>query len=832
MPNNQGGLPSQHRVLASAAAAYVLYVMVSVGAAQVAVDAGALSLALVALVCALLPLRLSQREQHGAGLVSWLSAALSCLLAATLASEVHPLSSELAQAMSLPVLGAVTLRLALHVPDRPVRLMRHLGSELFLRLLAGVGLVLGVLAALPPLWLSGRPLIAPHWLSWVPFGYALGCVVLATLVRLARRRLGSDARALSANLWATLGSLLGLLLAGAVAALRLVGHSTSGAEQATLALSALVFVVGHGWLVTPRRAAVAAPWARQLLSLSLAFAVAAVLFMAVEPHWPRDVLGRVLLCGLLVGTFAASRFALGRAAALLLAPHRGRLLKAIDQAMAQALGAPTYEELAARVLRPLRRAADVPEAAPLLVFFQPAREVRLDAAGLARVSPRQLPPAVAQRLRDFVGEPIVLDDLRARLVRRPELRDLVWSLDELDALCVMPLLVDGQLEGALVVARGLRTAPLTLEELSELERLTDWLAKTAEVFLLAERTNLRLSLATSQCAELKVRTDDLTIELDESRAELALLKAGGAGFGSHADVVAYSAPMRELVQRLEKVAGDDVTVLLISEPGTPLVPLARVVHEASGRSEKPFVVGDCAELAAEDAMAALFGSRAGPGFLELSAQGTLVLLDLPALDATAQLALARALSEKRAYAVHGGSGYEVDVRIVATVRKPVTDLVSSGALSPDLGRWFANVACAVPPLRDRREDIESLVLRALDRGARVWGREVLGVTPEALRALVDYDWPGNVQELEMLVERAVAQATGTRIGLEDLPPLPAGTLTVGSFVDQEREILRRALERAGGSRTRAARALGLKRTTLVDKLRRLGLEDGAGPAQH
>jgi DNA-binding NtrC family response regulator len=826
MPNNQGGLPSQHRVVAAFASAFVLYVVVSVFAAQVALDAGAAALSCVALACALLPLRSAEREADGSELVAWLSASLACLLAGLLASEVHPLLSELALSVSLPLVGAFALRLALHVPDRPVRLVRHYGSEMLLRALSVAGIALGVAAALPPLWLGKRPLIAPHWLAYAPLGYALGAVVLATVVRLARRRLGSDARALSANLWATLGSVLGLGLSAGVVTLRLFGRSTSSAEYTTLAAAALLFVLGHVWLVSPHRAAVAGPWARELLALSLSLAVASAAMLVCEPAFSEDVLARVLLCAFVVGLFSLSRYLFSRVAAFVLAPHRGRLLSAIDQAMREALGAESYDELAARVLRPIRRAAQVPEAAPLLLSFHPEREVRLDAAGLPRVSARKLPPAIVQRLREHVGEPIVRDDLRARLVRRPELRDLVWSLDELDALCVMPLTLEGQLEGALVIARGLRTSPLTLEELKALSALSDWLAATAEVYLRGERSNERLSAKSAECAELKVRNDDLTIALAESRAESVLLKAGAAGVRSLADVVAYSASMRELVQRLEKLAGDDVSVLLVSEPGTPLVPLARVIHEASGRSEQPFVVCDFRELLPEDAMAALFGSPAGPGFLELSAQGTLLLLDLPAADITVQLALARALSEHRAYPVHGGPGYELDVRVIASARRPIADLVAKGALSPDLGRWFAKVSCLVPPLRERREDIESLVLRALDRGARVWGREVLGVTPEALRALVDYDWPGNVLELESIVERAVAQAEGARIDLDDLPPLPQSTVARGSFLDQEREILRRALERAGGSRTRAARALGLKRTTLLEKLRRLGLDDG------
>jgi transcriptional regulator of acetoin/glycerol metabolism len=123
-------------------------------------------------------------------------------------------------------------------------------------------------------------------------------------------------------------------------------------------------------------------------------------------------------------------------------------------------------------------------------------------------------------------------------------------------------------------------------------------------------------------------------------------------------------------------------------------------------------------------------------------------------------------------------------------------------------------------------------LLALDRAGRVLGKNVPGLSPEALNALKDYPFPLNHYELELLIERAVAEATGLRVELADLPPLPRGNATLGSFLDQERDILRRALEQAGGNRTRAARALGLKRTTLIEKLRRLGIDEGRSGTEH
>jgi DNA-binding NtrC family response regulator len=404
----------------------------------------------------------------------------------------------------------------------------------------------------------------------------------------------------------------------------------------------------------------------------------------------------------------------------------------------------------------------------------------------------------------------------------------VSALDELDVLCVVPLIAQGELEGALLLARGARRDPLTLEELTALERFARFLAATATVFLIAERANLRFAEAAVERAELTSRVDELVDERDALHRESVALRAGQAALAPHPEVVAYSPAMRALTERLHKLGGDDLTVLLVSEPGTPLVPLARVVHEASGRSERPFVVADCVDLPLDDLQAALFGSHRGPGWLELAGSGTLVLLDVPALGSDVQRALGRALAERRAFRVQGGSAYPVEARLVVTARRPLDQLMTAGAITAELGRWLEPAATLVPPLRERREDVESTVLKALDQCARAWGRHVLGVAPDALQTLLEHDWPGNVDELTLVIQRAVSVARGTRITSEDLPPLARGNDASGSYAEQERDILRRALEQAGGSKTRAARSLGLKRATLVDKLRRLGLEDPQG----
>ncbi len=831
------------RFITLVALSFVVYIAASAGAASARFDLGQVFALLVALALAFTPAFVPRAEaKEGPAKVGVLGVTLSLLLAAWIARGLFALTGELAVALLLPLASLTLLELALSAPDVPPRLTRHARSLSLVRGLAAVGALLGVTAALPPIWLSGRAYIAPSVVAVAPGIFALSAVCLALAVRLARRRFGSDARALAANSWPLIGTCAGacLLALGFVLARR---DLALGYVDACTAAAALAVTAGHVWLVSPQRALSAGPLTRAWLATGGALAVTLACALALLPLWPSDPVVRAGGLVLLVLSFAGLRALAIRMVYSTAAPARGRLLDAINQAQSDLPGCTSLDELAARILRPLRRAALLPEAAPLLFTTHPAHEFRLDAAGQPQVSGRALPLSIAQQFDRAGRVPLVRDELAVLLMRRPELREVLHTLDAGQVSVVLPLVAEGQLEGALLVARGARRSALSLEELTQLELLARSLGAMIAVLSARERAHARAQAALQQAEALTTRVDDLTYGLQRTRTQFQTLMAGDATEREGLKLIAYSATMRALQQRLEQVAPHELPVALLTEVGMPIAPLARLVHDASGRATMPFVVMDCAALAPDDAANRLFGASQAtnatkgtnglPGLLELAEDGTLLLCDVPALSLDTQRSLGLALSERRARRVGSEHTYPLRARLLATLRAPLAELVTAGALAPELSRWFEPTSYRVPPLRERAEDLESLIMIAVDRAARVSGRLVPGVTPEALRALVAYTWPGNSDELQSVLMRAVMACRGPRITLADLPPLPLeGAINQGSFVDQEREILRRALERADGNKTRAARALGLKRTTLTEKLKRHALDDSEPDTKH
>ncbi len=828
--------------VALVASAFVLYLVASAGAGGAWLDIGSTALAAVALWSALVPLWVKNDELSLAPpLVRVLAVLLALALASSLAIGAYSLLGEVVCALSLPALSVVTLQLALSAPDMPPKLVRHAASIGLVRVIAALAAGLGVLAALPPLWVFGRALIAPHWLSHAPLAFSLAALVLASVLRVFRRRLGSDITALSANVWPTLGGSGALCVFGAAGAASLLDLIGARELRAATALSALIFLGGHLWLVSTPRARVAHAWARELFAWLLALGVSALSLLLVVQ---RVRLSQPLLVALLVFgvlSFELFRRVFRRLARNVLAPQRGALLAAVDEIKHGIAGAHSYTELGASVLRPLRRASGSPEAAPLLFSLHPPQEIRLDAAGFARVSSRALSDALRKRLLDMPSVPIVRGDLRQLLPRRPELREVVRALDELSALCVLPLVSDGNVEGALLLAQGARRDPLSLEELDALEGLTRFLTPLLSVMTMVDRMRARLSTQDAEQTGLADKLRDTMEELRDAQAGLNLLRAISSPMVSYREPIRYSPAMRELFTRLSEVSAQHMPLTLVAEAGSLVLPIAEFVHRSGGQTKAPFVVADCSVLAAQnEEQRRLFGSGEQPeprlGFLQLAEGGTLVLCDAPALSVETQRLLAAALSERRACPLGSAAWYALDARLIVTTRRPLEELFSRGALSAELARWLTPAVYRVPALRECREDIESIALIAIDRAGRVLGKNVPGLSSEALAALREHDWPLNHLELETVIERAVEHATGPRIELSDLPPLPKGSAVSGSFVDQEREILRSALDRAGGNRTRAARALGLKRTTLLEKLRKLGLDEarssGSGTTEH
>jgi DNA-binding NtrC family response regulator len=452
---------------------------------------------------------------------------------------------------------------------------------------------------------------------------------------------------------------------------------------------------------------------------------------------------------------------------------------------------------------------------------------------------------VLERIVARPGEIIVRAPLAAVVVRRPELRGLVDVLEASDALAVVPIAIAGEIEGALFVPRGRRRAPVTLEELAALERLGARLSSLLALGAAEVRAERRAQAAQQAAEKLEERVEALTDELTRLRVDARILKAGRAADRLAAPAIAYSPAMRALLARISEVAPLDAPVQLVSEGGNPVDAIGHLIHAASGAREGPYVIADCTAVRPERAAAALFGDESEgqqhPGWLRLAHGGTLLLVDVPALAPDTQRALAEAIATRTARPEGGASAYDVQVRLVATSRMDALALARVGALDEELSRRLAPLTLELPPLRERREDLPSLVLLALDRSARVLGKPVPGIDDGAMARLVGYAWPGNVRELWSVIDRAVAQAAGPRVTLEDLPPLQdptaaaasetAGDPFAGTWADIERRALEAALARSAGNKSEAARTLGLARTTFLDKLRRAGLETADRPSE-
>jgi DNA-binding NtrC family response regulator len=310
------------------------------------------------------------------------------------------------------------------------------------------------------------------------------------------------------------------------------------------------------------------------------------------------------------------------------------------------------------------------------------------------------------------------------------------------------------------------------------------------------------------------------------------------GLGS---MVGKSASMRALFQLIETIAATTATVLIQGETGTGKEMVARAVHQTSPRHRARFVAINCSSIPETLLDAELFGHTRGAftgavssrlGRIEQADGGTLFLDEVGTMPMALQMKLLRVLQEREFERLGDNRTIKVDVRIVAATNADLQKMVKEGTFREDLFYRLNVVTIHLPPLRERPEDVPLLVKRFLE--AR--GAESTVVSQEAMRRLMAYNWPGNVRQLENAVERAVAMLAGRpRIEVNDLPPdlqavavvvtpsldLPEEGLDLAALIGQiERDLIERALARTGNNKGAAARLLSLKRTTLVEKLKR------------
>ena len=317
-------------------------------------------------------------------------------------------------------------------------------------------------------------------------------------------------------------------------------------------------------------------------------------------------------------------------------------------------------------------------------------------------------------------------------------------------------------------------------------------------------------------------------------------------------IIGQTPEMYAVYDLIGKVADSPTTVLITGESGTGKELVARALHSRSSRKAAPFIQVNCGAIPENLFESELFGHERGaftgavtarPGRFELADGGTLFLDEVGELPRDMQVKLLRALQDRTFERVGGVRSQQVDVRLVAATNRNLEKAVRSSDFREDLYYRLNVVPIHLPPLRARADDIPLLVDHFIARFNTRLGREVAGVTPEAMAALMAWRWPGNVRELENLVERAVLLTEGERIGLADLPGLEGSDdggsqdtdveeLGLKEYVrvytaQLERARIQRVLHAENGNVTRASRRLAISRKSLQMKMKEYGLRDEA-----
>ncbi len=416
------------------------------------------------------------------------------------------------------------------------------------------------------------------------------------------------------------------------------------------------------------------------------------------------------------------------------------------------------------------------------------------------------------------GEEIVVPDIS----RDPRFLGKTQARESADgrrtAFFCVPIKLDGQTVGALSVDRQARRADDFEANVRLLNIIATMIAQAIKLNKLVE-------------SERKLLQDE-NVRL---RRELK------SRFDVH-NMVGTSNAMQEVYRLVEQVAESTATVLIRGESGTGKDLVAHAVHYNSLRSEKPFIKVNCTAMPETLLESELFGYEKGaftgavtakPGRFEMANGGTLFLDEIGDITAAVQVKLLRVLQERTFERLGGTRTIEVDVRVIAATNQDLQQLIADGEFREDLYYRLNVVPITLPPLRKRKGDIPLLVAHFMDKISAGDKR----ITPEAMQMLVDYQWPGNIRELENTIERIAILAHGPEITPEDLPAevrVGVTSATGGSrcFVlpetgvdleEVEMDLVRQALDRTGGSAPKAAKLLGLTTKTLEARMSKFGL---------
>jgi DNA-binding NtrC family response regulator len=307
-------------------------------------------------------------------------------------------------------------------------------------------------------------------------------------------------------------------------------------------------------------------------------------------------------------------------------------------------------------------------------------------------------------------------------------------------------------------------------------------------------------------------------------------------------IIGGSKKMKEVVDIAKKVTHTAVTVLIQGESGTGKELIARAVHYNSQRKACPFIAINCAAIPENLIESELFGYEPGAftgavhrkiGLFELSDSGTLFLDEIADLPMLTQAKILRVLQDKEIRRLGGKDSIKIDVRIITATNKDLQKEVEKGSFRDDLFYRIKVVTLNVPPLRERKEDIPSLVKFFIDKYNNEFGKRIKGISDSSIKALMDYHWPGNIRQLESVIERAVLMSDTDMINLDDITselrlPTDRGVLDIDipdegiNFEELEKELMKKAMIKANNVIAKAARLLGMSYKTFWYRLEKFG----------
>ncbi len=522
-----------------------------------------------------------------------------------------------------------------------------------------------------------------------------------------------------------------------------------------------------------------------------------------------------------------------------------RLLAAVSDTLGVTRGAiflrrdqPAGYQLAAH-LGAAPAAQELPLDAPLIEAMQSGLglECPAPAEGIGSPAQRQL-----RLLQGEVAQPLQGDGtLLAVMILGP--KDTPFRAEDWNLLSAFAQITGVALESA--------AQHRTIEQLNqELQTKVDKIAEQQRR-ILALQSQLYRKSATDQ---IEARPISAAAAIKPDKAEPERVPAGN--IANVAGIVGSSPVVQQLLSVVRKVAVTDAVVLLRGESGTGKELLARAVHETSPRAGKPYVKVHCAALSANLLESELFGHVKGAftgahrdkiGRFELADGGTLFLDEIGDISLEVQTKLLRVLQEKTIERVGSSEPLKVDVRIIAATHQHLEELIRQGRFREDLFYRLNVFPIVVPPLRERREDIAELAVFFIQQSAQRCKKNVLNIDDDALALLKAHGWPGNIRQLENIIERAVVIAETDTLTLRDMPAelfgpnadtlhadapiapaLAEEAVPISTFRNErdrfEREQLVRALASAAGNKAEAARILGIARSTLVSRLKKLGME--------